>query len=396
MFARAYRALLIALVLVAVMAPATHAQGVGLVTGRVTDERGVPLQGATLTLNCPAILGDQIAVTNQEGRYWFRAVPGSQPLVIRAVIDGRVPTKYVGYTARRDGSLTVDFKLRQPGDHEILVLLDEDVPYHRIALEGATSTMPGQVTTFIVGKADSSTSRELARRIAEKPSAVLAIGERAGRMARRQIRDVPVVHAMVPAPEDSDLTTTNLCGVPLNGGFKAQLAHLKYVAPEARRVGTIYNPKRMGRVLERLRSAAEVEGLEIVTSRVYGDDTASLVEALARLEGEPLDAFLLLLDPKLVDAERFGLISQFATRRDLVLAVPDMSLTMPGKSFCFVPGFWNLGAYAGTLVRRILEGDGQPAQFGMVYPSREDVTQMAMAFEKQSPAEVLRAAADPR
>jgi len=395
MFARAYRALLMALVLVAVMVSISHAQGVGLITGRVTDERGVPLQGATLTLSSAAIQGEMVAITDEEGRYWFRAVPGNQSLIIRAVSEGRVPTKYVGYTARRDGSLPVDFKLRPPGEYDVLVLLDESIPYHRIALEGATSTMPGQVSTFIVGPDRAATSRELSRRVAERPSVVLAIGEAAGRMARRHIRDVPVVHAMVPAPEDSDLTTANLCGVPLNGGFKSQLARIRHVAPEARRIGTVYNPNRMGRVLQKLRSAAEVEGMEIVASRVYGDDTESLERAIGRLEDEPLDAFLLLLDPELVDAEKFGLIAQFATRRDLVLAVPDPSLAMPGKSFCFVPGFWNLGAYSGVLVRRILEGTAQPAQVGMVYPNREDLSLMAMAFEKQSPAEVLRASADP-
>ncbi len=43
---------------------------------------------------------------------------------------------------------------------------------------------------------------------------------------------------MVPEPLEAGLTTANMCGVPLNGGFTAQVGHLIGVLPEARRIGT--------------------------------------------------------------------------------------------------------------------------------------------------------------
>jgi len=146
MSALAQRALLAAVVLAATTS-LSLSDGVGVVSGRVTDERGVPMNGVVVVLKSPGILGTMQAVTNEDGRYWFPAVPGNHPLTIRAQAPDRVPVEYVGHTARRNGSIAVDFRLRKPGDYEILVLLEDGIPYLRTALDGARSTMPGRIST---------------------------------------------------------------------------------------------------------------------------------------------------------------------------------------------------------------------------------------------------------
>ena len=144
MCALLHRAVAVAVVLVVATLPALS-QGVGLVSGRVTDERGFPLERVIVTLSGAGVLGSQEATTDAEGRYWFRAVPGNQPLTVTAATPGRVPLMYVGYLARRDGVTNIDFTLRARGEVEILALVEDGVPYHQIALEGAMSMMPGHV-----------------------------------------------------------------------------------------------------------------------------------------------------------------------------------------------------------------------------------------------------------
>jgi len=388
MRAHLHRVVALAVVLVAATLPALS-QGVGVVSGRVTDEQGVPLEGVTVTLTSPGIIGVLTATTNGQGRYWFPGIPGNHPLTVAASAEGRVPMKYVGHNARRDGSIAIDFRLRQPGSYDVLVLIEEGVPYHRVALEGAKSTMPGRFSILSVSGLGPAMARELRTALQERPSAVLAIGERAARLARRHIRDVPIVYAMVPAPREADLSTRNICGVPLNGGYEAQMEHLRHVLPDAHRVGTIIDPRRMGLSVRELRAAASAAGLELVAAHVYGDDEAGLVAALDELKGRQLDAFLLLLDPRLLSAERFERISRFALDQGLVLAVPDASLAVGANSFSFVPGFFDLGQYAGTLVRRIVEGRAQPSQIGVSYPGLGDPAMDLMRTTRLTPRDVL-------
>ncbi len=388
MYALVHRALVLAVVLVAATGTVLP-QGVGLVSGRVTDEQGVLMSGVIVTLTSPGFPGATRTITDEQGRYWFRAVPGSHPLTLRAEAPGKIPVEYEGHMARRNGAVSIDFKLRSPGNHDILVLIEDGVPYHNVALQGALSTMPGEFTTLVVSNRGPATVRELQERLEERPSAVLAIGETAARLARRHVRDVPVVFSMVPAPLDSDLTTRNMCGVPLNGGFEAQMGHLTNVTRQVRRVGTVFDPHRMGRCLKDLKTEAREAGLELVAAQVHGGGEEAFSQALEELQGKDLDAFLVLLDPRTTDARNFYAITRFAEAEDIVLAVPDRSLVIPGKSFSFVPGFWDLGAYAGRLVRQIVEGDRQPPEIGITYPDIADLESGPTLLEWTSPSQVL-------
>jgi len=389
MRALVHRSLAVAVVLVTATLPLL-AQGVGTVVGRVSDEQGVPLAQVEIAISGPGILGTMRGWTDGEGRYSVPGVPGQHPLTIRAEGPGRVAVTYVGHTARRNGVLRVNFILRRPGDHDILVLVEGGVPYHQAALDGARSTMPGRVSTMVVHDDSPTTARLLRIAMEGHPNAVLAIGETAARVARRYIKDVPIVHAMVPAPADAGLMSANMCGVPLNGGFVDQMEHLRHVVPEARRIGTIYTAGRMDACLQDLRRAAEAAGLEVAAMDVHPGEPDGLELAVKDLESEPLDAFIMLMDPELIDADGFERIATFAAAREVILAVPDASLALGERSFSFTPGFWEMGAFAGTLVRRIVEGGEQPEDIGLISPDRD-----ALAFspaERQDPRELLAAA----
>jgi ABC-type uncharacterized transport system substrate-binding protein len=296
---------------------------------------------------------------------------------------------YVGHVPRRDAETTIDFTLRLRGEVEVLALVEAGVPYHQTALAGAMSVMPGHVSTLEIRNMGPETVRELREKLDLKPTAVLAIGDMAARLARRNIRDIPVVYSMVPAPMDADLTTTNLCGVPLNGGFDDQIEHLRNVLPEVRRIGTVIDPHRMGRCLREVKQATSSAGIDLIAADVFGDRPEDLTAALSELGQQQIDAFVLLLDPQLMDGDAYEQITRFVQEHDLVLAVPDASLVVSGKSFSFVPGFWDLGAYSGQLVRRIVEGKVQPSQIGVSYPTRESLDGGTARLQSQTYREVL-------
>ncbi|MFQ5701243.1 MAG: hypothetical protein ACE5HU_05310, partial [Acidobacteriota bacterium] len=159
--------------------------------------------------------------------------------------------------------------------------------------------------------------------------------------------------------------------------------------PEARRIGTLYDPHRMGRSMRELREAAERSGLELVAENVRGGLTGGIEGALSELGRQDLDAFLLLLDPEVLDTRRFAEILDLVRRQDLLLVVPDASLAVSGKSLQIAPGFWQLGAYSGMLIRRILEGEVQPSQIGMTYPETITLAGNPVMSHPPTPADVL-------
>ncbi len=90
------------------LAPPARAQMVsattGAINGRVTDDKGAPLAGATITIYSPAMMGLQTAASNRDGRYRFPALnPGSYKLACQRdgysnVIFDRIAVS-LGFTA---------------------------------------------------------------------------------------------------------------------------------------------------------------------------------------------------------------------------------------------------------------------------------------------------------
>lgn len=387
MRASTHRLMPVAVVLV-LAAGSLFAQGTGLVAGRVTDERGISIEGVMVGLSGAGIMGTRWTITDQEGLYHFPGITGTHPVTVQAKADGRVPMSYRGYTVKRDGVVSIDFTLRQQGHHQILVLVEEGIPYHDMALQGALPFLPGDTSIVRVAGNTAQDARKLRTYLRPRPSAVLALGETAARLARRHIRDVPVVYAMVPAPREADLSTRNLCGVPLLGGFAAQLEHLRHAAPTANRIGTIYDPSRMRWVARELREAAREAGMTLVEGHAHGEGAPAVAEGLAQLAFENLDAFILLLDPKLMDASGFARIVEFVESRRILMAAPDPSLAVTENSFAFGPTFREMGILAGHLVRRVARGQAQPWQIGQVFPERsEDAVALSAAI--RDPDEIL-------
>jgi ABC-type uncharacterized transport system substrate-binding protein len=247
----------------------------------------------------------------------------------------------------------------------VIVVLDGRVPYHLLALDGARTTLPGKVEVLDLARSPSP-GRDLMRALEGMPSAVLAIGAEAASLARALVRDVPVIHSMVPDPHPDELAAVNVCGIALVGGFERQIERLRMLDPGVEALGVIYDPSRLTRAVSRLREAAEAAGLRLEAGHVH--QSGDLPRALDDLAGRELDAFMVLMDPEVYTAANFAEVQRFAEARDLILIVPDASLARVGKAFSFHPGFWESGAGAGRLVRQIVSGRLSPAEVGILTP----------------------------
>lgn len=341
------------------------AGGAGQLVGIVADESGRAIPGARLTIDGPGASAVQNVVTDSQGRFRVLVLETVLPVTVRVEAEKKVPVVYTELKVRPDRVTRLDLRLRSRGAYDVIVLMDGHVPYHHLALEGARTTLSGSVKVIDLRECDSP-GREFLRAIEEHPSAVLAIGENAARVARSYARDVPVVHTMVPDPVPGDMSSDSVCGVSLVGGFEQQIERLLALDPGVKTIATIYDPSRLTNAVVRLRQAAAGAGLTLRAGQVHGPD--DLFRVLGELGRERIDAFLVLMDPEVYTASTFAVVRQFVEDRDMIFVVPDASLARVGKSFSFRPGFWESGAAAGRLVRQIVAGRLRPAEVGILLP----------------------------
>jgi hypothetical protein len=341
------------------------AGGAGQLVGTITDESGKTIPEARLTIAGPGASAVQNVITDGQGRFRMLVMETVRPVTVRVEAEGKVPVSYREVRVLPDRVTHLDLRLRSRGSHDVLVLVDGRVPYHYLALEGARSTLPGEIDVIDL-RTGESPGRDFMRALEDHPSAVLAIGEEAARMARSLVRDTPVVHTMVPDPVAGEMSSPVLCGISLTGGFTQQMQRLRALDPGVRTIGTIFDPSRLTGAVTRLRRAAEDEGMALVTGHVH--QPGDLPHALDDLAREKIDAFVVLMDPEVYTVSNFALIRQYAEDRDLIFVVPDASLARVGKSFSFRPGFRESGAAAGRLVRQIVAGRLSPGDIGILRP----------------------------
>lgn len=339
----------------------------GSLAGHVKDDKGRPIAGVQVTVTGAGAVGIHDATTDAEGFYQFVGLPTLEPLEVTARISDRVPLTYSGLEVREGEITRCDFRLRPVGAHDVLVMYDPRVPYHDTALEGVRATLPAALTVLELSGDPHQDRRLLAETLQRRFNAVIAIGSAAAHIARREVRDSPVVYTMVLDPGVEDLHRINLCGLALNGAFDEQLAVLAALKPGVRRVATIYDPRHLAGAVIELRRAAVARGMRLATSPAR--DSVQVIRALASLDRKQIDAFFFLLDPNLFDAASFERVRRFAESRKIVFVVPDPSFVAVGGTFSYGPGFREMGIYAARLVQHIFSGAAEPAGIMVNFPS---------------------------
>ena len=342
----------------------------GRLIGDAVDENLQPLAGVLVTVSGPGAVGVYSAHTDEKGRYSVLGLPMHEPLVVRAIAEGKVPKVYVGIWVRQGGDTRRDFRLRPPDHHETLVLLDQRIPSHQLALEGARQTLPGSVVELPIKEESLEDARLVSEAVSHQPNAVMALGRTAARLARRGARQTPVVFALVPDPQGDKLLSSTVCGVALNDGLEDQLDRLSKVAPQARSLVTIFDPRRQGRSVTELGRLAKQRGMTLTARSAR--NIGHVERAIIDLSRDPGDAFFLLWDPEFFDEPTLGLIRGFVQTHDLIYIVPDTSLLAMGGTLTDAPGFRVMGERAGTLIGEIYRG-GQPLDIGIVFPEERTV-----------------------
>lgn len=190
---------------------------------------------------------------------------------------------------------------------EILVVGDSK-PYVAAARAAAAGIGEGTEPTVIPVDTPLPASWHL-----ESPRVVVAVGARAVRLALT-LPDAKIVAAMV-LQESPELANERVHTVPLAVPVDRQLQLLARLAPAARTVGLVVDPRHSAAVITEARAAATKLGKELVLREVQDD--AKVVSTFAALL-PTVDAVLLIADTTIVKRE----VLELLVESSLALQVP--------------------------------------------------------------------------
>jgi putative ABC transport system substrate-binding protein len=237
----------------------------------------------------------------------------------------------------------------------VVVLTEPAVAQYRDALAGAKEVL-GDPT--VVDTRDPGAAGQLKQ---IDPAVVVAIGQKSVSAARATLPATPIIFALVLGPDAQP--SRSVTGVRLEIPAASQLAQLKALAPAAKRVGMVYNPKVSAGFADEAQHAAGANGLTLVTRPI--SEAKEARGALADIAGS-IDALLLVADPRLYTPEMFDWILGFTLERKIALFGFLDVFTQRGALASLAPDYKEMGKRAGQLANEVAQ---KPAGARLPVPS---------------------------
>lgn len=243
-------------------------------------------------------------------------------------------------------------------------------PYAAV-VAGFSAEVRAEVVEVTLEDSAQAANRAFQRIATQKPALVLAIGPLAANTARRTLgAQVPVLFAMVPYYEKYGLEGPNITGIALTSDFRPELAALKSLAPSAKRVGILHDPRFSAGLVEAARSAAEPLGLSIVPLEANAQAKADKVLAGAK---DKVDALLMVADKTVGNAAVVQELIAFSTAQRLPLVGLTPSQVKEGATLALAPSPTAIGQQAGRLANRIIHEKVDPGALAVSQPEGMDL-----------------------
>jgi hypothetical protein len=134
----------------------------------------------------------------------------------------------------------------------------------------------------------------------QKPSLIIALGDKAAFMASERFTQIPILVGMVLELEVESLKRPGIEGVALQIPAQSVLTQLKLILPNLKRVGVLSSGQKYNSFRESIRSTGSGLGLQISEMTVSGK---SEIEKQLNENLAGLDAVWLLPDPTIIDSE---------------------------------------------------------------------------------------------
>src|SRR5947208_10259702 len=340
-------------------------QEVATISGSVADSSGTPIPGALVTLSGDGI-ATSLASTDARGHYRFPAIPPHHTCSVTAEEAGFRSLAYSGISSEPGRRRTVNFRLKHPGDHDIVALVTRDpFPYEEF-IRGFEAHVG--VPVRVVELDRERDAAETVRRVrAEHPDLIVGAGLRAARLIRRDVPDIPSILTLITDPRRYDLEAETI-GFLINQPDSDRLfERVASVLPHLRRVGLVYQADTSSLLARDLKDSAQRRGLtvELRLCRTAGE----LLPALNGLRGR-IDVLIAPNDDLTSTRRAQDIITSWSLKNHVPLAVPTPEWVEHGALFSYGASYERLGEETSRVAQEILRGVFQPSDF-KILRSRE-------------------------
>ncbi|HXH28540.1 MAG TPA: ABC transporter substrate binding protein [Candidatus Polarisedimenticolia bacterium] len=336
---------------------------VALITGRVLDTDGRPLAGAHLTLSGDGVRPSS-AVTNGRGVYRFQALRPLTTYTVGASYPGFRDLEYDGFYLEPSRTRRVDFRLKRPGEREVVVLASRDPFGYEPLVEAFREAVGVPVRVVDLDREPDPAARVRQIR-AERPNLILGAGLRAARLVRSDVPDIPAILTLIDDPRRYDLKAENICFLSNNPPAEEVLQRFALILPGARRIGLLFGSGSGSLVARDLRQAAEHRGLHALLRPCYS--RKDLHAALESLRGQ-VDALLIPYDPITSSPQALKDLGRWALRARIPMAAPSTEWVRQGALFSYGAPLASLGKEAAFVAGQILSQSGHPEDFALRQP----------------------------
>ncbi len=200
----------------------------------------------------------------------------------------------------------------------------------------------------------------------KKFSVVITIGPEASLLAKKLVKDIPIVFCMVPDHTKYGLSGDNITGVSVLLPLKTQLSILKSITPNVRNVGIIYNPKISKNIFIDLNKKATKLGMTLVP--VLVDEPEDVVSGIQLLTGK-VDALFLFPDPTVISSvDVVKEIIKFAFEKKISLFGFGEEMVKEGALLSINPEYTGLGQQVARIAQDIIKQNIKPGLIPVADP----------------------------
>ena len=338
------------------LAPSTlHAVGPASIDGTVEDARGRPIAGAGVTLVAKRG-GQALARTDEAGHYRIPAQSSGQEYILRVDADGFRPVAYDGLQLQEGRTRRFDVRLKRPGERDVVVLLSRDPYPFDDLLRSLLQGLDAPARTFDLDAVPD--PEEVVRRVeAERPNLIMASGLKAGRLVRREVREIPAILSLLGDPRLHDLDAANLSYVTTNAPPADLMTRVRDFLPRARRLGLLFDARASTLVARDLRRAARQRGFDVVTRPCYEPDR--IAQALDEFSGK-VDVLVVPFDPLSLSPRALDDVTHWSLSQRVALVGPGPEWVRRGALFSYGPTPETIGRDLSFLAGQMLFEGRQP------------------------------------
>lgn len=238
----------------------------------------------------------------------------------------------------------------QAASQKIVVLQSSSAGAYQEALEGFRSRVNFQLEILNL-ETNTDGGREAARRSETgELAAIVAIGSKAAESARLASHKIPVVYTMLLQPLRPG--QENVSGVLAKIGVEEQLARIRKLLPNRRRLGVIYNPDSSGEDIAAARKFAE--GNKFTIYAVPAVAAGEMDVPVSKITASMVDLLWMVVDESTASPAVFSKLLAQCARENLPLIGLSQSHVKAGALAAFCADFGDVGAQTAEYTRDLL------------------------------------------